>query len=337
MKFKFLIIFFLLCFSAFRGVAQNISVKASIDTNKIFVGDQVQLKVKAFFPSKTLVKWPDLRDSLANNVEIVKKSKIDTVKKEGGSITLQQAITITSFDSGSFYIPQILFNFKNAGDTGFSELLTDSILLNVNTVKVDTTKAIRDIKGPLTVPWTFREMLPYIIGVIALVGIVWFIFYYLKKRRKGEKLIDFSKPALPPHIIALQELKALQDKKLWQNSFVKAYYTELTDITRTYIEKRFTIAAMEMTTDEIVSSLKNIEMPATVNDKLGKMLVLADLVKFAKADPLPNEHELSINAAIEFVNSTKSVENKDNSDDRKNIDENQIENTLKTEDGSHAE
>jgi hypothetical protein len=179
------------------------------------------------------------------------------------------------------------------------------LLLNINTIVVDTTKSIKDIKGPLSVPWTFMEILPYLIGIILLAAIIWFVIYYIRKRRRGEALIDFSKPKLPPHEEAMKALEALRNKKLWQNNKVKEYYTELTEIIRIYIEKRFGIIAMEMTTDEIAVSFKTIDIPDPLKMKLNESLVLADLVKFAKAHPLPNEHDICLDNAFEFVKKTK--------------------------------
>lgn len=288
--------------------AQNVKAVAKLDSNKIVVGDQVRLKLMLTYPAKTTVSWPAYKDSLSGHIEIVNKSKIDTVSKDAKSLTLAQTYTITSFDSGGFYIPQISFRYKNPGDTAYFEALTDSLLLNVNVLPVDTTKAIKDIKGPMSVPRTLREMLPYIIGAILLAAIIWFVIFYLRKRKRGEKLLSFAKPKLPPHEEALLALDALRNKKLWQNNKIKDYYTELTEITRTYIQKRYGVLAMEMTTEEIMYSLKWFEISEKSKSRLREMLSLADLVKFAKAFPLPDEHDKCMDVAYNFVNETKLVE-----------------------------
>ena len=301
----------ILILSSFAGniFSQQVNVKAKLDSNNILIGDQVKLKVQLSYPSKTIIAWPDIKRTLTKHIEIVKKSKIDTVSKDPNKLTLAQTFVITCFDSGGFYIPQIPFGYKNsASDTSFNQVLTDSILLNVKSIPVDTTKAFKDIKGPMGVPWTLKEMLPYIIGVILLAAIIWFIIYYLRKRKKGESLLSFSKPKRPAHEEALLALEELRNKKLWQNNKVKDYYVELTEITRNYIEKRYGVIALEMTTDQIILAL----LPFAVNDDLKKKLrqtfVLADLVKFAKAFPLPDEHDKCLDTAIEFVKETKPVE-----------------------------
>jgi hypothetical protein len=307
-KKNFFISLFIFLVAGYGLNAQNVKVSAKLDSNKILIGDQVKLKVQVSYPVKTTIVWPELKDSLTKNIEIVQKSKIDTLSNDASILTLGQTYTITSFDSGEFYFPQISFKYKTAKDTGYFDALTDSLLLSVNTVAVDTTKAIKDIKGPMSVPWTFEEMLPYIIGVIVLAAIIWFVFWYMRKRKKGEKLINILKPKKPAHDEALLALETLRNKKLWQNNKVKEYYTELTEIIRIYVEKRFGVLAMEMTTDEIITSIFPFNIQDNMKRKLKQMLVLADLVKFAKSNPLPNEHDLCLDIAFEFINETKPVE-----------------------------
>ena len=305
-----LILIIAIIFPFAKAISQSVVATAKLDsTNKILVGDQVKLKVQVTFPASTKILWPELIDSLTKHIELVNKSKIDTVKSDNKNLTLKQTLTITSFDSGAFYIPQIHFKYKNnKSDTAYLEALTDSILINANTIAVDTTKEIRDIKGPLSVPMTFREMLPYIIGLILIAFIVWLVYWIINKRKKGESLFKSTKPKLPAHLEALAALEALRNKKLWQNNKIKEYYTELTDIIRIYISKRYNVFAMEMTTDEIMTALFPFMIPESLKKKFREMLTLADLVKFAKANPLPNEHDGCLDTAFEFVNATKPVE-----------------------------
>jgi hypothetical protein len=337
MKYRIIFILLFIILPVAGVFSQTVVVKASLDTNKIIIGDQVLLKLKATYPAGTSLAWPILSDSLNENIEIIKKSAIDTLSKSAKEMTLGQSLTITSFDSGSFYIPQISFKYKKTGDTSYLEALTDSLQFNINTVAVDTTLAIKDIKGPLSVPLTFMEVLPYIIGIILIAAIVWLVIYYLRKRKRGESLIDFSKPKLPPHEIALSALSELRNKKLWQNNFVKLYYTELTEIIRTYMEGRFGVFAMEMTTDEIMDSLTSHNIQGGLKNKLRQTLVLADLVKFAKSNPLPNEHDQCLDIAFEFVNQTKSAEVPEVKNGQKLTEEKNIVNTSIGEETKHAD
>lgn len=289
------------------GISQGIKVSAKIDSGKILIGDHVKLYICAGFKNGTTVVWPELKEDLSGNIRIINTSTIDS-NSTNDSILLKRTYTLTSYDSGSFYIPSIVFKFKNNDDTTFNEAYSDSLLLNVNTIAVDTTKTIKDIKGPVSVPYDWREIIPYVAGTLLLAALIWFAMYYIRRRKKGLKLIDFSKPDVPAHISALMALEALKNKKLWQNNKTKEYYTELTEIIRMYIEKRFAVAAMEMTSDEIVSSFRSIDISDDLKSKLKQLFVLADLVKFAKATPLPNEHDLSYYNAEHFVKETKPQE-----------------------------
>jgi hypothetical protein len=292
------------------GQAQTIKVSARIDsTNNILIGDQVKLKLEASFPKGTLMLWPVVKDTIIKQIEVAGRSKIDTAySQDNKNLILSQTFNITSFDSGTYKIPAFEFNYRFAKDTNNYIAFTNELYLNVNTIPVDTTKAIKDIKAPLKAPVTFKELVPYLAGGVLLAGIILLIVYYIRKKRKAEPLIKFRQVrVIPPHEAALLALQKLKDDKLWQNNKVKLYYVELTEILRKYMESRFQVDALEMTTDEITTSFKTIEIEEEQKRKLRNILVLADLVKFAKAQPLPNEHDICLDNAFDFVNRTIPV------------------------------
>jgi hypothetical protein len=286
---------------------QNVQVSAKFDsTNNILIGDQVKIKLQAICPKGTILMWPTIKDTIIKQIEVASRTKIDSVfSSDKKSLTLSQIFTITSFDSGTYKIPAFEFNYRFLKDTNNYTALTNELYLNVNTIAVDTTKEIRDIKTPLKAPISFRELLPYIGGVVILSVIILLIIYYIQKKRKAEPLIRFKQVrVVPAHEIALLALQKLKDDKLWQNNKVKLYYVELTDILRKYIENRFEIDALEMTTDEITASFKTIDIAEELKRKLRNILILADLVKFAKAQPLANEHDICLENAFDLVNNT---------------------------------
>ena len=286
---------------------QDFQASAKLDTNRLLIGDQTNLSMSFKFPAKTQVQWPLIKDTILGYLQVLNRSKIDTtVSKDKKWVTLHQTLRITSFDSGMYTIPPIRFYFRGLPDTTLHFSQTESLILNVHTIKVDTTQAIKPIKGPMKVPITFRELLPWIILTILLALIVWFVIYYLKKRKKGEPIFQLKpRIILKPHEIALAELEKLRVKKLWQNGKVKEYHTEVTDIIRRYLEERFRIMALESTTSEILADLSgHPDIPAGSIEKLLQILTLADLVKFAKTQPLPAENEQNLQYAIDFVNST---------------------------------
>jgi hypothetical protein len=127
--------------------------------------------------------------------------------------------------------------------------------------------------------------------------------------KKNKPLLPTRTSIEPAHVIALRNLDLLKEAKLWQQGQVKQYYTNLTDIIRIYIEQRFEVPAMEQTSDEILASLRKIAIEdESCFAALKEILLLADLVKFAKALPLPNENESNILNAYLFVNHTKEID-----------------------------
>ena len=287
--------------------AQNIVVTASLDTNKILIGDQVKLRLKAQAPTGTMIKFPRIADTIREHIDVVKQLPIDTsFSPDKQRYELTKTIVITSFDSGYYAIPP--FDFYTNDDT-VHPLTTSALLIGVQTLAVDTTKAFRDIKPPLDAPFTWQEAIPYVVGAIALAAILFGIWYYLKKRKKTIPIMAKPKVIVPPHIEALELLQQLRDEKLWQNGFEKEYHIRISDIIRNYIERRFGVTALEQTTDEIMRHTRTIDLiDEPLRNRLRQLLSLSDMVKFAKELPLPNENEQSMDNAIFFVNSTVKIE-----------------------------
>ncbi|MFH1319463.1 MAG: hypothetical protein ABII90_02265 [Bacteroidota bacterium] len=281
---------------------QDVSVSATIDTNDILIGDHVHLNLKAKYPTGDIINWPLITDTITGQIEVVERTQFDTVLTQDKKNTiLSQSLIITSFDSGFFVIPPFQFSVKR--DTA-NITETEPLLLTVHTVQVDTALAIKDIKSPLEIPLTIEEILPYILAVVGVISLILIIIYLYKKHKKKPERIIFKKPKEPPHLIALRKLKELEDSKLWQQNKIKPYYSDLTEIVRTYIEHRFNIIAMELTTGETLSCFQNVDIEPDLKSKLKQMLSLADMVKFAKAKPIASEHELSLKIAYDFIKGT---------------------------------
>jgi hypothetical protein len=293
---------FLVCLAG-ASRAQYVQVEAALGKVSIPIGDQTVLQFTAHIPAKSTISFPQLADSIGK-IQIVKVGKPDTLidKNKPTDETITQNYTVTGFEAGAYRIPQYTFKTPTASYT------TDSLLLQVTTIKVDTTKAIYDIKQPFLVSYTFWDWLKdhwiWVVVTLALILIAIGITYYFQTRpKKGESVKN--EPILPLHVIATNKLNALRDKKLWQQGEVKLYYSELTDILRDYLEKRYGIQAHEQTTDEIFAGLRYKEIKEADRNKVRQVLVLADLVKFAKENPSVMENEQSMDNAINFVAQTK--------------------------------
>ncbi len=296
--------------------AQNTLVKATLDTNEILIGDQVKLTLSAQHPIGVKVAFPIMQDSIGK-IEIISVGKIDTIKEANQTtLTESQTIVITGFDSGYYVVPP--FPILSLQNQKTDTLLTEPLAFGVHTLPVDTTQAIKEIKGPLDVPFTWRDAVPYVIGALLLGLLVFGIYYWVKKRKRKTAPEAPKAPPRPAHELALEQLQLLEEEKLWQQGEAKAYHIRLTDIVRTYLENRFNIAAMEQTTDEILTSCRGIALNKDLKEKLHGMLTLADLVKFAKVQPLPDENTRSMQDAYRLVQESRKSETTSNKETKQN-------------------
>lgn len=289
-------------------IAQGVTVTAKLDTNQIRIGEQFTVTLTSTASKGTSVSFPIIPDTL-KGLEVIRRTGIDTLKSaEGKPLTLQQQLVMTGFDSGYYVIEPFHFLVKSSGDN-VDTLPTEAQLIAIKTIQVDTTKAIKDIKPVMDPPFDWRELIPWLIGSLILIALA-FAAWMIYRRYKNKPVIPVQKkkPDLPPHVIALEALDALEKEKLWQQGYFKEYQIRLTDILRAYIEHRYEVASQESTTDETLSALKALRIETTELQKLESILRLADLVKFAKAIPVMNENEQSMTAARQFVTATMNIE-----------------------------
>lgn len=292
--------------------AQQVSVKASIDTTRALIGDQLKLLLEVEKPRDIDVIFPRVPDSLDTKIEVVNRSKVDTVELDNKEREkLVQKLLITSFDSGMHKIPSFYFKLKSGSSV--DSMATSPLAFLMQGMKIDTTKGPVDIKAPYGAPVSLKEVIPYILGIILLAAIIFFIFYYIKWKKKNVPMFSKpEKPAEPAHVIALRELDRIKAQKLWQQEKIKQYYSEVSDTIRVYIQNRFNIQAMEQTSAETLSAFKFRRDLVDENslNQLQHILSLADLVKFAKYTPLTDDNNLTLINAYFFVNQTKKEEMK---------------------------
>lgn len=300
-----LIFVLITCFGTGITNAQS-RADVKLDTTEIVTGQQISLLLEYHYPKGAKIDWPVKTDTITRAIEVIRKLKADTSVSDKGLISIRQRYIITSFDSGHQVIPPMQFGYMFAGDSVAIYTESEPLLLSVITPEVDTAQGFKAIKGPLKAPVSIWEILPWILRIWGIIGIILLIFvivYYFKKGR-----LPLIKPKeeirLPADEEALQAFENLRLKKLWQNGQFKLYFSEMTDIIRVYIERRFDVMAIEMTTEEIIENLAPLNINREVKNKLHEALQLADLVKFAKAEPMPLECDLSIQHCMDFVKET---------------------------------
>jgi hypothetical protein len=206
-------------------------------------------------------------------------------------------------------VPPIYAELK--GETGIKRYYSDYSQLEVMRVKItppDTTAKIFDIVKPYRVPLTLGEVLPWVLLALLIFVMIWFIAKFIKNRkRKKTGYVPIINPD-PAHVIAFRQLEKLKEDKLWEKGDLKGYYTRLTEIVRLYLENRYSILSLELTTIETLAELKKIGFKEDdIYRKLRTVLTGADLVKFAKFNPESTENELLFEYSWEFVENTKLI------------------------------
>ncbi len=286
------------------ALAQQPGFKAYTDTSNALIGNQIKLTLEATSLSGAQVVWPTLTDSVGG-MEIISKSDIDSVTDAQNNLLLRQVFHITSFDSGYYVIPPLAFSYNLPGETTTQFKETESMLITYVTMEVDTTLEIKGIKGPMSAPFPWRDYIPHAVVALALILLAWLVYRQLKKKKNILAPVIRQAPAESPHILALRALQQTEKAQLWQQGQIKLYYSEVSDIIRTYIERQYRFMAMEQTTGEIMDAFALHYHDPQPRQLLLELLQTADLVKFAKYLPASPQHSMCMEQAIRFVNLTK--------------------------------
>ena len=284
--------------------SQDVIVNGKIDRDSILTGHPFDYSLNIRVPDGYIINLDNIKDTLNKSVEIVGRSEVKEQPIDNSSdILLTQFLTLTSFDTGYVEIPSIgVKYYKSDKDTSTYTSYTDYMYIYVEPVAIDTTMAYKPIKTPIKQNITFEETIPYIGGGIVLIGLVLLIIYLIKRSRNKEVIEkEDIKPQIPAIITAREKLAVLKDANLWQSGKFKDYYTDLTGITREYLEGQFNIDAIEMTSDEILDEVKKFQLDNVIFNKLQNTLTTADLVKFAKATPSPTENENAFKDINSFI------------------------------------
>jgi hypothetical protein len=290
--------------SAAAAQGTRLAAYARADSSSYLVGDWITLRVDLVHP-KGAVPAPVLADSAGGFQVLQRRPLVPT-----SDTTSSTAFVVAKYDSGLATFPPVDFSVTIPGETSPRTVSTNPVVLTVRTVPVDTSKDIRDLKPPMSIPLTLAEILEYGGGGLLLVALLYAGWRYWKRRqaRKAGAAGAYVPPPRPAHEIAFEQLALLKEKKLWQQGFLKQYYSEATEIFRRYLENRYTLQAMEETTDEILAGLRKLRFPDAMLGTAERILRRADLVKFAKFEPGIADHEEMITVIRDFVERTKIVQ-----------------------------
>ena len=293
-----------LCLSAQQSTNTVVNARAELGTKEIEIGDQVYLSVKISAPPGTEVD--ELEPAYVNTitgVELVEGGNLNLIS-ENPERLLEQRLLITSFDTGYIAITPLPYTFRSAAGQ-LDTVYTNDLLLRVRAYPVTDDSELRPIKGIIEEPRNLLDFWP--LFLVVFLGAAGYAFYQYRQRQT--RVAPPPPPPPPADLQALNRLKELEARQLWQSGETKTYYTELTDVLRTYLQDQFSINAREMTSRQIIVALSSRLASATGDMKaeLSQLLQLSDMVKFAKATPAAELHPQSLERVRSFVRETAAV------------------------------
>lgn len=294
---------------ALPAMAGNTTISAKLDSTHVLMGKTIGLHICVVQDREVNGLMLNLvADTLNAKVEIADKGKADTTALDNNRLQINRDITLQAFDPGTYQLPAILYVV--GGDTLRSK---ETLTLAVDSIKVDPQGKIKDFKPVAEAPFKLLDWIPDFISdywwawLAGLLLLAFGIYAYFKWYKKGINPLKPVKKRLPPYEEAMQALSNLKSRNLWQNGQEKEYYTTLTDILRVYIERRFGINAVEMTSTQIMDKIRQNEDAHIAKEQLNNVLEIADFVKFANMHTLADDNEIAFQRAVNFVEQTKPL------------------------------
>jgi len=282
-----------------------VDATATINLDRIAIGDLIQLTVEVTFPDTTVVQMPDAEVDLGP-FEMRSHEVLLPEKTPDGLLVSKAILTLSVFQTGDLIIPSIAIPYFLQDNKTKGQTHTEPVKVFVDTLITDQGSDIRDIKAPLEIR---ANWLPLIVAVFfgVLASIV---AIYLWRRRVGRRVLHppaRTTPNRPVDEVALEELEGLRRSELLNRGEIKEYHVEAAEIIRRYLEGRFFVTALEMTSGEILEFLSKEAVGEKQLEICRSFFNQCDLVKFAKLQPLPSRCDLALDLAFDLVHETRSV------------------------------
>lgn len=281
---------------------QNIFVEAAVDTTDYLIGDRIHYSLKITSDINVFPLRPFFRDSL-KNIDILQE--IDPLISESEKEkTFEYKYILSRFDSADITIPPIKVEYRVTNDTTLQNVLSNPVSFSIHRVSISQEEDIKDIKPPVRIPINWWMIALWVMIALLVIAISIYLYKKYYKKKSVEQVVLPKKIIIPAHVAALSKLDKLNSEQLWQKGFIKDYHSRITEIIREYFEKRFSLPALEMTTSESLSDLAKHPEAVKVLDITAKFLSNADLVKFAKYQPLASVNDEMMIQAKEIVVTT---------------------------------
>jgi hypothetical protein len=275
-------------------------VRTSVDTTLVAVGDRITLTVEVEHPFGSVVQWPD---SLSLEPFEVLSAEVDPPSAQGDGIQTRLRLSLTAFELGDLEIPRFELAVIGA-DSTVTRLETDAYGVRVASVGLDEGGGIRSLLGPLSIArdWLRLTLWMLLIAVVAATLIRWWRRRTPEREGRERGPVRIQRPA---HELALEALDALARSKLLERGEIKAFYVEVSEIIRTYVEGRYAVYALEMTSGEVLDGLWRVGIEGSLLENFRTFLEQCDLVKFAKLRPTPEASRGVLESARTLVEETQ--------------------------------
>ena len=283
MKFRqFIFSFFFLLSGLVSNAQGGATIKATVDKNKILIGEPVQLTIEVYLSPESVKKSITI-DSIYH-FEMLQKPVIDTMDTKGG-LNLRYTYKITSFDSGHWVIPSFVLS---------PAVKTDTIPVDVVFSEFDANQDYHDIKDIIEVAPPKKKPWWWIIagGILLLTAVAYFLL-----SKKKTIPVPTSVIVIDPYKEALQQLELLQKEK----PASKIFHTRLIDIFRLYVFRKKGILSLQKTTADLVLQLGKLNFNKEQFDRLSQALRLSDFVKFAKYSPSEEDDKFVFNIILDTI------------------------------------
>ena len=297
---------FLLILCASQARAQVV-VEQTVDSVGILIGEQAHLRLEVTMPKGARLEWPTLQpnQNVTPGVEVVAVADGKTVETGKEQQKACRVYTITSFDESLYALPALPVKVNGKTYRGGTSALK-VITVDVDTLHPNQYYPPKDVQDN---PFLWSEWRPFLWLSVLTLALALLVFYLFVRLRENKPIITKLRIVrhVPAHQRALSAIEKIKAERMQQSEDQKAYYTQLTDTLRKYIQERFGFNAMEMTSSEIIGRLQE-NGDKKMLDELRELFTTADLVKFAKYSTLINENDLNLVNAVNFIDETKQDE-----------------------------
>ena len=283
----------------------QISLSSGVDKSRITIGDLITYTVEVTHDKNVKVEMPGMGANLGGFE--IRDYRVHEPKIKGDKQISRWDYVISTFFTGEFEIPPLTITYTTPGDSTAKTLTTDKITIVVESVKPSEAGDIRDIKPPVEIPSNLWQQVRWFVVCGGLIGLAILGYVFYRRWKAGKGLLLRETPPRPPHEVALERLDILKDSDLLEKGEIKPFYSELSEIIRQYIEGRYYMVAMEMTTTEIRNGLLAAEVSKEEHGIFETILDRSDLVKFAKRIPSAEENEEVLDLAYEIIHRTKVI------------------------------